>query len=132
MQYFKYLLRAEREGLFCRALQRFYDEVKTIFHHFWVTIIEANKNIRLGGSDFNREQYHSSRISFNTTITLYFTTFELQANTFYTLTIRYSFLFTRKFREFLFSKRLLMCQEKTTPWSNYFLGDYDWGVGISM
>ena len=48
------------------------------------------------------------------------------------ITIRYSFLFTRKFREYLFSKRLLICQEKTIPSSNYFLGDYGWGVGISM
>ena len=44
----------------------------------------------------------------------------------------YSFLFTRKFREFLFLKGVLIYQEKTNPRSNHFLGNYDWEVDISL
>ena len=44
----------------------------------------------------------------------------------------YSFLFTRKFREYLFPKGVSIYQEKATPRGTYFLGDYDWEVGISL
>ena len=42
--------------------------------------------------------------------------------------IPYSFLFTRKCRECLFPKEILIYYEKTIPRSLYFLGNYDWGV----
>ena len=44
----------------------------------------------------------------------------------------YSSLFKRKFRQYLFPKEVLIYHEKATPRSNYFLGDYDWGVGIFL
>ena len=37
-----------------------------------------------------------------------------------------------KCREYLFRKVVLIYQEKATPRSNYFLENYDWGVGISL
>ena len=40
------------------------------------------------------------------------------------------FLCTRKFREYLFQKIVLIYQDKTTPRGNYFLGNYDLKVGI--
>ena len=45
-----------------------------------------------------------------------------------------SFLFTRKFREYreYFPKEYLFARKKTTPRSKYFLGNYDWAVGISL
>ena len=43
----------------------------------------------------------------------------------------YFFVFTRKFREYLFPKTVLICQKKTTTRSIYFLANYDWGVDIS-
>ena len=39
---------------------------------------------------------------------------------------------SKKFREYLFPKGVLIYQEKAIPRSNYFPGDYDWGVGISV
>ena len=50
----------------------------------------------------------------------------------FNITTPYSFLFTRKFREYLFPKGVLIYHEKTTPRSIYFLGNYDWGVDISV
>ena len=47
-------------------------------------------------------------------------------------TIPYFFLFTRKFREYLFPKGVLVYQEKTTPRSVCFQGNYDPGVDISQ
>ena len=38
----------------------------------------------------------------------------------------------KKFREYLFPKGVLIYQEKAIRRSNYFSGDYDWGVGISV
>ena len=46
----------------------------------------------------------------------------------FNIKISYSFLFTRKFREYLFSKGALICWEKATPRSIYFPGNYDWRV----
>ena len=42
-----------------------------------------------------------------------------------------SFLFTRKFRDYLFRKRVLNYQDKTFPKNNYFQENYDSGVGIT-
>ena len=45
--------------------------------------------------------------------------------------ITYSFLFTRKFREY-FPKEYLFARKKTTSRSKYFLQNDDWGIGISL
>ena len=50
----------------------------------------------------------------------------------FSITIPYSFLFAGKFREYLFPKGVLFCQEKWTPRSHYILGNYDWRVNISL
>ena len=47
-------------------------------------------------------------------------------------TMPYSFLFIRKFKKYLFPKRALIYQVKRTPGSIYFLGNYDWGIDISL
>ena len=43
----------------------------------------------------------------------------------FNIKISYSFLFTRKFMEHLFSKGVLICQEKNNYQEFYFLGNYD-------
>ena len=43
----------------------------------------------------------------------------------FNITILYFFLFTRKFRQYLFPKGVLIYEEKATPRSNYFPGNYD-------
>ena len=43
----------------------------------------------------------------------------------FNIAIPYPFMFTRKFREDLFPKKVLIYQEKMTPRSIYFLENYD-------
>ena len=50
----------------------------------------------------------------------------------FSITIPSSFLFTRKRREYLFPKGVLIYQEKTIHRNNCFLGDCDWGVGTFL
>ena len=53
-----------------------------------------------------------------------------QSNPFkcFNIKLSYSFLFIRKFREYLFSKGALIWLKKTTRRSIYCLGNYDWGA----
>ena len=44
------------------------------------------------------------------------------------MTITYSFLYTRKFKEYIFLKGVLIYREKTTHGINYFFRTFDWGV----
>ena len=48
------------------------------------------------------------------------------------ITIHNYFLFTRKFRDYLFPKGVLNSREKPTPRGIYFLEDYEWGVDIPL
>ena len=48
------------------------------------------------------------------------------------ITIHNYCLFSRKFRDYLFPKGVLINQEKPTPKSIYFLENYDWGVDIPL
>ena len=87
----------------------------------------------------SRVIFDNDRKFFNTTTLFYrnpilITTFELQSKPFkyFNITIPYSFWYTRRFGEYLFPKGVLVYREKTTPWSIYFLENYDWGVDISL
>ena len=51
---------------------------------------------------------------------------------YFNITIDCSLLFTGKFREYLFTKGVLINHEKTNPWNIYFLRNYHWGVDISL
>ena len=51
---------------------------------------------------------------------------------FFDIAVYYSFLFTIKFREHLFPKRVLIYQEKTSLMSTHYLGHYGWRVDISL
>ena len=74
--------------------------------------------------------FDNDKKTFNTTTSLYFTV------------IQYSFTTlelsakegesTRKFREYLFLKGVVIKYEKATPRSIYFLGNCDGGVNISL
>ena len=50
----------------------------------------------------------------------------------FNIAIAYSLLLTKMFREYLFPRVVLIYQEKATPMSIYFLGNYDLGVDISL
>ena len=74
--------------------------------------------------------FDNDKKTFNTTTSLYFTV------------IQYSFTTlelsakegesTRKFREYLFLKGVVIKYEKATPRSIYFLENFDGGVNISL